>query len=499
MSLARKVTLNASALGVGRVAAAGLGIVSVGISTRYLGVEAYGALAVALAFATLLNVVADGGIWTIGARELAKRPQDTRRIFGTILTLGLGLSLLAVAVALAVAFLVFGGEDDALTREGILILLLTVPLAAPFGAVNAYFIAAQQAWVGAIGVVTSSVVQLIVLVVVTSLDAGFSGVVGAYVAASVAQGLVILPLARGRVTLRPSWDLALARQLLRWTLPLSGATLVYSLYWRIDILLLSLLASERQVGLYGLSFRAVDALVLLPQFVMITLLPEFARLADHRERLQQIAQKAFTVMQVGALALVTIFIAFAREIVTVIGGPEFGDAALVLEILIVGVGLTYMGNVLAQVLLAVNRQNQLFGVALALLPANVALNLALIPLWGARGAAVGFTASELLHVALLALLYRRYSALPRPQRALQLLAAAGLVAAVASAKLLPFLDGVDPALVLAVGFPLSAGTFVAALYAFRCMPPELHANLMSPAWRVAASGLRLRRGQFPSH
>ncbi|MGI9094348.1 MAG: oligosaccharide flippase family protein, partial [Thermoleophilaceae bacterium] len=385
MSLARKVTLNASALGAGRVAAAGLGIVSVAISTRYLGVEAYGALAVALAFSTLLNVVADGGIWTIAARELAKRPEDTQRIFATILTMGLGLSGLAMAIALAVAFLVFGGGDDALTRKGILLLLLTVPLAAPAGAVNAYFIAVQRAWIGAIGVVTSSVVQLIALVVATSLDAGFTGVVGAYVAAAVAQALVIIPLARGRVSLRPAWELALGRQLLGWALPLSGATLVYSLYWRIDILLLSLLASERQVGLYGLSYRVVDALVLLPQFVMVTLLPEFARLADHREHLRQVAQKAFTIMQIGALALVTIFVGFAREIVTVVGGPGFGDAALVLEILVVGVGLTYVGNVLAQVLLAINRQGQLFALALALLPANVLLNVALLPLWGARG------------------------------------------------------------------------------------------------------------------
>lgn len=482
MSLARKVTLNASALAAGRMVATVLGIVSVGLSTRYLGVEGFGALAAALAFSSLLNMVTDAGLWTIGTREIAKRPQETQKIFGNTLALGLGLSVLGGALGVAVALLVYSGEDDALTREGILLLLLTVPLSAPFGAVHAYFIAQQQAWVGSLAMVLSSVVQVLALALATGLDWGFTGVAGAYVAGALAQGVLIVSLAAGRVSLRPSWDPRIGLQILRWAIPLSGATILHSLYWRIDIILLSLLASDRQVGLYGVTYRVIDALAVLPQFVMVTLLPEFARLADRRDHLREITEKALSVMQIASLGILATFAGFAGEILAVVAGPQFVDAERILQVLVVGVSLGYSSSVLAQVLVAVNRQVQLLRVGLTLLPVNVALNLALIPIWGALGAAVAFAISEVLHLSILGLIYRSYDRLPRPQRLLQVLVAAVLMGAVAGVKLLPFLDGVAPGVLLIVGVPVATLTYVGALYALDAVPLEIHTNLVAPIW-----------------
>lgn len=482
MTLARKVTVNASALAAGRAVATVLGIVSVGLSTRYLGVDAFGALVTALAFSSLLSIITDAGIWTIATREISKRPEQTGRIFATTLTIGFGFSALAAAIGLGVAFLAYGGEGDTLTREAILLLLLSAPLSAPVGAVGAYFISQQRAWVGSVALITSSVVQVAGVALVTALDLGFTGLALSYLAGPVAQVTLMLPLAAGRVSLRPSWDGALGRQLLGWALPLSGATIVGSLYWRIDLILLSFLSSDRQVGFYGLAYRVVDALVVLPQFVLITLVPEFARLSERRERLQEVAVKASTVMQVGALAMLAIFAGFAREIVEVVGGPQFDGVEPILQVLVLGVTLNYSSAVLAQVLVAVNREVRLLFVSLALLPFNVVLNLALIPLWGALGAATAFALSEALHLALLALIYRGHSTFPLPQRLLRVVAAAALVGAVACAKLLPFAEGAAPIFILMVGVPIAVATYVAALYGLNAMPSEIHANLVAPAW-----------------
>ncbi len=482
MSLARKIAVNASALAAGRAIATVLGIVSVGLATRYLGVDGFGALATALAFSSLLTMATDAGIWTIAAREISKRPEDSGRIFATTLTLGFGLSLLAAVAGLLVAFLVYSGESNALTREGILILLLTVPLSAPYGAVNAYFISQQKAWVGSTALVTSSVVQVLGVTLATGLDWGFTGVAAAYVAGAFSQGALILSLAAGRISLRPSWDPAMAGQLLRFTLPLSGATIVHSLYWRIDLILLSVLASDRQTGLYGLAYRVVDALAVLPQYVLITLLPEFSRLASSRERLHEVAEKAATVMYVAAMAILCIFVGFAGEIVEVVGGPAFDDAEPILQVLVVGVALTYTSAVLAQVVVAVNAQVRLLRLTVTLLPVNIALNLALIPLWGALGAAVAFVLSEVLHLALLARIYRDYSRLPYPRHLLQVIAAAALVGAIASVKFLPFADDAAPILVLLVGVPMAMVAYASALYALNAMPREVHTHLVSPIW-----------------
>src|SRR3954471_14666789 len=111
MSLARKVTVNASALAGSRIANSLIGIVGVGITTRYLGIDAFGALAAGLAFSSLLGVITDAGIWTITAREIARRPRQQQQIFETTMSLGFVLSVVVTALGAAVAFAVYSGKE----------------------------------------------------------------------------------------------------------------------------------------------------------------------------------------------------------------------------------------------------------------------------------------------------------------------------------------------------------------------------------------------------
>ena len=112
MRLGQKVVLNASALGAGRLATAAIGVVSIGICTRYLGLEGYGQLATALAFMGIVLALTDLGIWTIGIRELARRPDQTDRLLGALLTVGFVIAFMGSAAAVGTAFLLYGGSDD---------------------------------------------------------------------------------------------------------------------------------------------------------------------------------------------------------------------------------------------------------------------------------------------------------------------------------------------------------------------------------------------------
>lgn len=489
MTLARTVALNASAMTAGRALVAVLGIVSVGISTRYLGITEYGALAAGIAFAAVVGIVTDIGIWTIGAREIAKRPGETQQILGALLTVGFVLSSVAVLVGVLGAHLLYGGANDALTRRAALMLLVTVPLAAPYGAINAYFLAKQQAYVGTVVNVAGSIVALGLLVAASTLDWGFTGVVLAYVSAAVVQATVMGAFSIGKVRLRPSTDLALSRQMLGWALPLGGAILVHSLYWRIDIVLLSAMAADSEVALYGLAYRVVDALVVLPAFVTITMFPELARAGAGHGRFHTIVDKGFTAMLVGAAAMLVLFVTFARDVAEIAGGSGFAGAAPVLQLLMVGVALTFLAAMPSMALVSENRQKSLLVMSLGLLPLNVGLNLLLIPTLGATGAALAFSASELVHFSVLLVLYRRVGPIPRVRRAPQVIAAAILMGAVGLLNLLPFLRDASPLAVLPLGGSIAIAVYVAALYAFRAMPEEIHQNLVLPLW----TRLRFRR------
>ncbi|MEJ7784155.1 MAG: oligosaccharide flippase family protein [Solirubrobacteraceae bacterium] len=480
--LARLIALNASALTIGRLLNAVLGIIGIGITSRYLGVDLFATLVTVTAFTVLFAGFADMGVATIGARELAKRPDDTRRLLDSLFTIGIALQLFAAAIVIASASIVYSGTDGSVERESILLLVLPPLLLSGAAApATAYLLAAQRGYAAAVASTVASVAMTLILVLAVTLDLGFTAVLIAHVAQSIAFVAVMLAFALPRIRFLPSWDPALSKQLLGWALPLGVVLILTSLYWRIDIVLLSIVGTQQDVGIYGLAYKVADTFYVIPAFVMVTLLPAFARLAQDAGRRDELVQKMTTVMPVAVAPLVVLTVAFADEITTIAGGDDFDGAAPVLQILMFGVAAGFLRAVLTEALIAVNRQVWLMYATGALLAVNVALNLVLIPVLGARGAAAAFAASEAVALVLVALLFRRIGVMPRPHQMPQLLMASAAMAGVTLLKLVPLAVAVGPVATIVVLGPLSVVVYVACLYALGAMPREVDSTLVAPA------------------
>jgi O-antigen/teichoic acid export membrane protein len=488
MSLGRQLAVNASALAAGRALIALTGVVSVGIATRYLGLAGYGALTTATAFVTALAPLSDVGLSTIAAREIAKRPDEAARLIRSVLTLAIGLSLVGLVVGLGVAHLLYSGEAREDVRGAIVLMMVVgLPVAGPVVAATSMVLAQQRAWILVVASVSGSVVTVGLLALAAALDWGFYGVVAAYAGTGLGYAGALLALTAKRLRFRPSLDVALGRQLFLWALPYGLAAVIISFYWRLDVILLSLLGTNAQVGLYGLAFKLVDAVITLPWFVTITLMPELARIAEDRARLHQLVQRALGAMQFFVLPLVVCGFAFADEIIEIVGGQDFEDAAALLRVLLFGVAAVFMSAVIVQALIAINRQASMLIVSTVVLAVNAGLCFALIPPLGATGAAIAFVASEATALVVLSLLYSRSAQMPRPDLRPALVIATGVMAAVALVKL-P-LEGlsVSPAVILGVGSTAALAAYVGCLYLLRAMPAEIHQTLVLPLWS------RLRR------
>ena len=489
--LAQVIAVNATALTVGRLLSAGLGIVGVGITSRYLGLDAYATLVTVTIFTAMLTPLVEMGVWTIGARELAKRPDEAKRLMGAMFTIGIALQLLTATVGLALAYVLYTGPDRALERESIAILMLVpLPIAAVAAPAGAYLVAAQRGYAVALATIVASVAMTLILVVTVVLDLGFTAVLIANVAQSITFAVVVLACTLPRIRFRPSWDLQLCRQLLVWAMPLGVVAVLTSLYWRIDVILLSIVGSQQAVGIYGLAYKVVDTLYVLPSLVVVTLLPEFARLAENPGRRDELVRKASKVMQVAVVPLLVFTVAFAAEIVTFAGGEAFEDAVPVLRILMLGVAVGFFRAIFTEPLIAINRQVWLMYATGALLAINVALNLALIPALGARGAAYAFAASEAVALVLVLVLFRRIGVIPRPHRLSRVLLAGCAMGTVALLKLIPLVDSTGPVAVTLVIGSLSIAVYVTCLYALGAMPREVHSTLIAPV----LARLRARSG-----
>ncbi len=459
---------------VARVVAAGANLVGVALTTRYLGPDEFGSLTIALVFLALVGPLADLGLYTIATRELAKTPAQEARLVSNVFTIGLVLSAVTALLAVTVLQLAYSGGGDALVRKAIVVLLVPLLLAAPAGTIVALLIAREQIFPILAAALVSNAVLVGGLIFVTSLDLGFEGVVSVYAVSGFLTGLVPLPLAKGARNLRPAFDRDLWRQLVAWALPQGGIAVLGHLYFRLDTFLLSFYRSDSEVAIYGAAYRVVEVLVALPFLFVLTLFPTIARAGARSTRLAEVMQGATYVLQVVTVPVLVFFIAFAPEVIEVLGGSEFSDAAPVLRILMVNAAIVYVGTLFFQALVALGRQKKLFWLLLAVVAVNVPVNLVLIPLWGAEGAALAVVISELAAFALALRLYRDVGPLPRIERARATLLAGGAMAVVAAGfKLLPVADALPALIAVGVGAALCGTTYLICLAASGAMPPGL--------------------------
>lgn len=485
MSLTRKVAVNTAGLVAGRVLVVIGGIASVALASRYLGLAEYGALTTAFAFVALFEVFTDFGVYTMASREIATKPESERHIVGNVASLSLSISVVVMAVAWGAAQLLYpGGGTNGEIRQGVTILLVQLAVAAPIGAARAHFVANQRAYLAAFGEATAAAVTVAVTVVAVLLGWGFPGVMAGLASGRVAQAVVMAGAMSREVRGSFAVDRAYWRRLLAISLPLGATLIINYLYFRLDVLLIGWLRDADDVAIYGLAYKVIEAFIVLPSYFMITLFPEIARMGADSERLRSVMGQALAVMETLALPIVVLTVPLAGPIVRLIGGTQFEDAAPVLQILMIGLAVSFVNGVYGNALVALGRQSRLFWLSLLVLGVNVVLNLIAIPIWGVVGAAAAVSASEVVAFLVVRRLYATAATLPTNERRGRVLLAG--VAMVVSVAWVPWAPLGDIPLVLVAGV-VGIAVYGGALIALRALPEVVETQLLAPLLRSIRS------------
>jgi O-antigen/teichoic acid export membrane protein len=453
--------------GVLRVAGYGgvlvLSLVSVPIMVRHLGVVDFGRYVSVTALVFIVAMFTEAGLTNLGIREYATRKGSDREALLRNLN-GLRLVMTTVAVLGAVAFSAVTRSSTvivagtALAGVGLLLTLVQQTYAVPLSA------ELRLGWVTALELLKQATLTVLIVALV---------VVGAgllpFFAAAVGSGLTVLAatlvLIRGRVSLRPRFELAVWRGLLADLLPYALATAVGVVYFRVAVVLLSYVGSEVETGIYSAAFRIVEVLVTVPFIVISAAFPILARAArDDAERLRYALQRLFEASAICGAGLALVIALGAPFAVAVIAGQGFEEAVVVLQVLGVALLTSFLATAGNFALLSLRAHRALVvngGIAAVVVIVGV---LALTPPLGATGAALATVAGEAaMVVANVVTLARHHrSLLPSPR----VLPRVALAAAVGSAAaLVPVAAVVQSA--------LGGLLFVAAVVVLRAVPVEL--------------------------
>jgi O-antigen/teichoic acid export membrane protein len=403
---ARRVAYNTAVQLAGKAVILGLGAASVAVATRYLGAASYGRFALALAFVQMLGVLADVGLVTTTVREISKAPERATELVGNALVLRLALALSVVALAVALSLVLPYAPE-----VRVAIAIAGVPFV--LGLVNGTVVAVLQARLlmdrATVADVVGRAAGLGALVAVVALDLGFQAVVWSVAVGAAVTLAVTLLVSRRLVELRPAADRRVWRELLAAGIPLGVTLAVNEIYFRADIFIISLFRDFDEVGAYSLGFRIIELLAVLPAVLMISVFPLLSRyLTQGREAARRTMEAAGDVLLAVGLPLAAGGLVLAPELVRLVAGDAFDEAATPLRILLFAGALAWISGLFGYALVAGGRQVSTLRLSLAALGLNLALNLALVPTFGIDAAAATAVASEVLLVAGGLVLVRRH-------------------------------------------------------------------------------------------
>jgi O-antigen/teichoic acid export membrane protein len=426
-SLTARLATNTIVQAVGSLLAAVIGFFTFVAVTRGLGPEAFGDFSAAMAFLFIPVAIADVGLSAAVLREISASPERTEPAMRASVPLralvSAGILVLAVAIGISLPFNDRTTTALLIGSVGSFLALMTLAVLPVLQA------QLRMHWAVA-GNLAGRLVTLGATLGALGIGLGFESIVWAHVVGlGVTFAAHAIAVSRS-VSLRPVVDPTYWRGLVVGSLVIGLAIALSQIYFRIDTLLLALIRSSEEVGLYSAAYKFIELAQFTSAAVAVSIFPPLANfIAAGDPRARELVQKSFDVLLAASVFTGLLMLAFPEEIITFTAGDEFRDAAPALQLLAPYVLFGFVNGILWRVLLASERDRTLLWVAVGVLVLNVALNLALLPEYGYKAAAVVSVVSEAVILVPIALAVRREGLLPNLGYA-PLVALAGLALAV---------------------------------------------------------------------
>jgi O-antigen/teichoic acid export membrane protein len=396
MNLNKKLALNSIIQIFGKFVMIGVGFVSIRILTEFLGVDGFGAYITITNYLIIATVLAEFGFNALLTTEIAgKDEKKVAHIVNNLFTLRLLMAILVIGVLASTTVWLI----PSYSRE--------IKILVALGSIGAIGASLSQVLVGVFQTklrtdkITIGDFLARITLMLGVLALAFLGQVNLfwvmvwYSASGIVQVIFMISATYKYYSIRLSIDWQYWKQIFKKALPLFIIITFNLIYYRIDTIMLSIMKDQTAVGLYGASYKILEILIALPGMFMGLLLPLFTKYyIQDKTRFKHIFQQSFNILISIAVPLSVAGILLSSKILELIAGQEFLPATSTLQILFIGIGFIFLGNLMGHILIGASLQNKSMYIAIIGAVFNVGLNLYLIPRYSYLGAATATAITE---------------------------------------------------------------------------------------------------------
>lgn len=397
-----------------------MGIVIRKLLAGYLGPAGLGEYFFTITLVTIFGSFADFGTAMITVREAAKDKDNAPSIFGAAFWLRIGFSTIATLLAgLTIIFILSPSIPSELKNISLfgLLLILIFSIKASLSIIFQTLLKMEQ-W--SIPEISASLSTLFLTVIAIQTQGGLFEILGSLMIGNILAIVIAFFLSRHLVKIDFHPQKRIILPLVKNAIPMGGVLVVYSIYNKLDTVMLQTMMGSQAVGIYGVAYSVYDVLVLGAAYFMNTILPILSGTItktdeESKNRSYQIFQKSFATLFVLAIGVFFTVGILAPIIIAIVSSPEFNESAKTLRLLAFATFIAYLNHLTGYTLVALNKQKTFFIITIIALATNISANLLLIPLFAQNGSALATVLTEgIVFVLTTVLIYKTNGWLPRP-------------------------------------------------------------------------------------
>ena len=355
---------------------------------RYLGPSDFGLMNFAIAFTVLFTPFLNLGLDVILTRELVSQPKKKYVLLGTVFWLKLISSIIVGFIMLILIYLIKSSD---------FILFLMIFIYFIGNIINSLSIMGNyfESKIESNKIVKSSTFALILtnFLKIVLIILNFSVIW--FVVVSLVNTIVKLSFylvyyfKDNQEIFKWKFNFELSKKLLLLSWPLILSSVFLYIYLRIDQVMLGLILTEYEVGVYSVAVKLSEISYFLPTAVSISLFPI---LIKSRKVLREIyyerLQKMFYFFTWFPLLIIIPIFIFSNDLILFFYGPDYLSAGVTLSILIwallaISIRVATDNYLNSKKLYTLTFYSSLIGAI-----TNIIFNLILIPLYGINGAAI---------------------------------------------------------------------------------------------------------------
>ena len=365
-----------------------ISIIVTSIIARYLGTEKYGLVNYIISIVMLFTTFSTLGMEKITINDIVDNKFSKQSIIGTSFVIRIIGGIVLIVISQITIYILTEGDK---LSQLLGIIMGACMLFKAFEVIEYYLQAQMNLKMVAIIRFITTIVTSLLKIVVVFCDLGIIGFTCTYLIDAIIAGALFFLWYKKNNKFKLKFNINYAKNLLSkcWYLAISG--LMITIYMRIDqVMLGSMLTNKTENGIYSAAVRIAEMWYFVPMAIIASFQPIIMKKKNQglEDEYKAYTQKLYDIIALIGIVCGILINIFGWIAVDILYGKEYSAASNILVISVWAGLFATLGSARSVWLVAENKQKYTLVYTTTGCLVNIILNASLIPIYGAKGAAI---------------------------------------------------------------------------------------------------------------